>query len=518
MTGVPEINVEAIMAQIRESIARRRAAGELARDTVAVTAPSRDHIAAEMATLSASSDIVNVPLASHRKTVGRLVLFVKRMIMQLLTPVLNRQGDYNAGNVRILAGLADQVEALRQDLARVEGEMAGSRAEALHAVHDRLDALDGEQARLRDELTASVHDRVDALHREQAQLRNDVVEPGLEALRERVEALGLEQTRLRSEAVEPGLQALGDRVEALASEQERLHTAVSKLSLLEERLGMLALEQQGTRERVSRAERKLRRILHGVAGEEAQASQAASADGMVGRADPPGDFDYLGFEERYRGSEEEIKERFRVYVDRFKGAAGVLDIGCGRGEFLELLRAARIEAKGVDLDLDMVLLCREKGLDVAKADGPPYLESLPDESLDGVFASQVIEHMETSDIVRLVQLAHRKLRADGILILETPNPRCLTVFAETFYMDLSHTRPIHPAAAKFLLESTGFRNVELQFSAPVDPSVRIPALPAASFPSGAVDEFNRGVERLNELLYGPQDYAVIGEKIAVVSQ
>ena len=290
-----------------------------------------------------------------------------------------------------------------------------------------------------------------------------------------------------------------------------------ELHALHERLGMLGLEQQGTRERVARAERKLRRILHDLAGDQSLEQQQAPAERTVGPPELPGDFDYLGFEERYRGSEEEIKERFRVYVDRFKGAAGVVDIGCGRGEFLELLRASRIEARGVDLDLDMVLLCREKGLDVVKADGPPYLESLPDESLDGVFASQVIEHMEAAQIVRLVQLAHRKLRPNGILILETPNPRCLTVFAETFYMDLSHTRPIHPAAAKFLLESTGFGNVELQFSSPVQPSVRIPALPAASFPSGTVEEFNRGLERLNELLYGCQDYAVIGEKIAILS-
>ena len=201
MTGVPEINVEAIMAQIRESIARRRAAGELVRDTVTVTGPSRDHIAAEMATLEASSDIVNVPLASHRKIVGRLVLFVKRTLRQLLTPVLNRQVEYNAGNVRILAGLADQVEALRQDLARFEDEMTTSRAEALQAVHDRVDALDGEQARLRDELACLVAPRSRGRARSRAGTASErcerVVEPGLGALRERVEALGLEQARLQ---------------------------------------------------------------------------------------------------------------------------------------------------------------------------------------------------------------------------------------------------------------------------------------------------------------------------------
>src|SRR5262249_44580511 len=118
----------------------------------------------------------------------------------------------------------------------------------------------------------------------------------------------------------------------------------------------------------------------------------------------------------------------------------------------------------------------------------------------------------------LVKLAHRKLRPHGILILETPNPQCLTVFAESFYMDLSHIRLVHPEAARFLLESTGFQNVELKFSQPVQHSKRIPPLAVSGMPEVALREFNRGIDRLNELLYGFQDYGVIGKKGAASTE
>jgi SAM-dependent methyltransferase len=473
MTGAPDINVEEIMAKIREGIARRRIVGGGAGETAAVAPPAYDHAydhtAAQVAALQAGSDIYNVPLTSHRPGIGSLIVLVKRVLRKLLTPFLSRQAEYNAGNAQVVAGLAEQVNAME----RVQDETVRGQAQELHAAHDRLDAMAREHARLQGEMVA-----LDA----------------------RMDALELDHGRLRNDVMAPEIQALEDR-----------------LGSFRERLGMLGAEQQGTRERVARAERKLRRMLHDSAGNRTLEGRPVPPEKAEGFSEPPEEFDYIGFEERYRGSEEEIKGRFRPYVERFKGAAGVLDIGCGRGEFLELLRDSRVEARGVDLDLDMVLLCREKGLDVVKGDGLSHLASLPDESLDGVFASQVIEHLEAAQIVRLVQLAHRKLRPGGVLILETPNPRCLTVFAETFYMDLTHIRPIHPGAAKFLLESVGFRNVELRFSSPVEPTARVPALPAASFPPGSIDEFNRGLERMNELLYGCQDYAVIGEKLAVLS-
>jgi O-antigen chain-terminating methyltransferase len=163
----------------------------------------------------------------------------------------------------------------------------------------------------------------------------------------------------------------------------------------------------------------------------------------------------------------------------------------------------------VDLDLDMVLQCQDKGLDVAMDDALTYLEALPDDSLGGVFAGQVIEHLPPYRVMELVRLCHRKLAPGSALVVETPNPKCLMVFADSFYKDPSHIQPVHPDAMQFLLEGTGFFQVELKFLAPVDPCWRIPPLAVADID---VEPFNQGIERLNSLLFGFQDYAVIGRK------
>jgi hypothetical protein len=159
-----------------------------------------------------------------------------------------------------------------------------------------------------------------------------------------------------------------------------------------------------------------------------------------------------------------------------------------------------------------VLYCQEKGLDVVREEAYTYLESLPDESLGGLFAAQLVEHLEPTRIIELVNLCQRKLQPGGVLIFETSNPACLTVFAQSFYMDFSHTRPIHPEAMKFLFESAGFQNLQVKFSSPVEPSMGIPPLSGIAADPQVTEEFNRGIARLNELLYGFQDYAVIGRK------
>jgi O-antigen chain-terminating methyltransferase len=273
---------------------------------------------------------------------------------------------------------------------------------------------------------------------------------------------------------------------------------------------------QGMQGRLSMAERKLRRLIHMFT---APQEEGKTAHVELKRLPPHSlepDFDYFGFEERFRGSEQDIKERQRVYLAYFQGQENILDIGCGRGEFLELLRKAGIKAIGVDTDLDMVLYCREKGLDIVQEDAFVYLETLPDTSLGGIFAAQVIEHLEPGRVIELVKLCYRKLRSGGVLILETPNPKCLMVFAASFYMDFSHIRPLHPEAMRFLLASAGFRDIELKYAGPVDDTRRLPSLPDIGLPGETMEAFRRGVERLNDLLYGYQDYAVIGTKFSAL--
>jgi O-antigen chain-terminating methyltransferase len=224
---------------------------------------------------------------------------------------------------------------------------------------------------------------------------------------------------------------------------------------------------------------------------------------------------YLRFEDLHRGDREDIRERQRAYLARFP-AGPILDVGCGRGEFLELCREAGIGARGVDVDAGMVARCREAGLDVVRADALEHLAGLPDGSLGGVFCAQVIEHLTPEAFVGLVRLAHAKLRPGGVLLCETPNPMCLTVFAGAFYVDLSHIKPIHPQGAAFVLEAAGFRDVELRYVNPCPPEAKLQPLEPLwymrRYEHAFMAAINDNLSRLNDLLWGAQDYAVIGEK------
>ncbi len=220
------------------------------------------------------------------------------------------------------------------------------------------------------------------------------------------------------------------------------------------------------------------------------------------------EFDYFAFEDLYRGEEADIRSRQQEYLEYFRGRENVVDIGCGRGEFLELLRDNNISAHGVELGLDQYLLCREKGLDVVQQDLFEFLESLSDESLGGLFSAQVIEHLTASDQLRYVALAHRKTMPGSPVIFETINAQCVYAVMRNFFLDPTHVRPVHPETLKFAMESMQFKNVELRFSGPVTDK-QIPPL-KLNGDTPQLAEFNRSMQELNNLIYGYQDYAAIG--------
>ncbi len=226
-------------------------------------------------------------------------------------------------------------------------------------------------------------------------------------------------------------------------------------------------------------------------------------------------FEYLLFENRHRGSEAEIKARQRAYLPYFRESGSVLDIGCGRGEFLELLKEAGIPAQGAELNPEMVQVAQQKGVEVIQGDGLEYLRKLPDQNLGGIFLSQVIEHLGPENLRELVRTAFLKLAPGGVLLAETVNPQCLTTFSGAFYVDLSHHNPIHPEAARYLWESVGFRQVNILYVSPYPPEMLLKEMVRRddeSYEDETVRVLNENVRRLNDLLYGYQDYAVVGTK------
>ena len=225
---------------------------------------------------------------------------------------------------------------------------------------------------------------------------------------------------------------------------------------------------------------------------------------------------YLAFEDLHRGTREEIKQRQSVYLPHFRRSvtreAPLLDLGCGRGEFLDLCREAGLPARGVDVNPAMVALCRELGLDVTEADGLAYLRAQPPAGLGGILLSQVIEHLSLDQLTELVALCAEKLAPGGVLIAETVNPQTLSTFAGAFYVDLTHNKPVHPEAARFLWRWAGLGEVEILYLSPLAPEQKLEPLPGGTGAPDVAGAFNRNVARLNQLIYGPLDYAVVGRK------
>lgn len=176
---------------------------------------------------------------------------------------------------------------------------------------------------------------------------------------------------------------------------------------------------------------------------------------------------YRAFEERHRGSRELIKGRLRVYLPfilplrQIYDDCSALDLGCGRGEWLELASEAGFNAHGVDLDDGMLEACYERGLSVEKQDAIKALKALPDESQVAVSAFHLVEHIPFDAVQTLVKEALRVLKPAGLLIMETPNPENILVGTTNFYLDPTHQRPIPPQLLSFLPEHCGFSRTKI---------------------------------------------------------
>jgi O-antigen chain-terminating methyltransferase len=320
-------------------------------------------------------------------------------------------------------------------------------------------------ARLRDVVSALVRytqrilpvmDARDRMATALATARSELI---LEAFDRRQESFGRRLT---------GLLALRDRLEAVSEEVRAIRSA---------------LDQQAPSPTVA-----------------ATASRAANDSG------------YIAFENRYRGDPAEVRERLASYVELFRGHAPVVDLGCGRGEFLALLKENGLPGRGVEGNAHVAQECRCRGLDVVHGDLVAFLRAEPAAALGGVFAAQVAEHLPPAVLQEMLREAHRALRPDGLLALETVNPRSLVGFLEVYNRDLTHERPLHPDTLTFLAAAAGFTDVRVEMRSPVEPAARLQAVPPEGLPEPAARALNENVERLNGLLYGPQEYVLIARR------
>jgi SAM-dependent methyltransferase len=322
-----------------------------------------------------------------------------------------------------------------------------------------------------------------------------------------LEEIRAEADSLRSVSAAPERGALAARLaraaEPLARAQRAFNDAVLRLiDALSERI-----DEAGSR--AAEAERRSRELEERVLRLERRPGGAPSTVATQPRQEALPD--YFAFEARMRAPTDEIRERQRPYVELLADQAPVLDLGCGRGELLGLLREAGVEARGIDADADMVAFAAGEGLAVDQADALAALGEVADGSLGAVTALQLVEHLPPAPLVRLLELAGAKLRPDGLLLLETINPVSPRAL-QHYFSDLTHAQPLVAETLELLVKSAGFRDVEVRYLNPPDERLHELELPEGEEWDDTRAALVANTRLLNAALFAPLDYAIIARR------
>ncbi len=437
----PEIKVDEIMQRIQEKVRLRREQAAPPQVGTGASVPADSSLMLNQL-LAQARDLaqvgVNLPPMSRTHGLKRSLATLVAKVFLRVAQLITR--DQRAFNQAVVATL----QALNERLAHDSAQTA-----------HRVDELLAKIAAVTQELTP----RFVELEAEAASGRR---------------AHGLKLDQLEAEA------ASGRRAHGLKLDQLR-----TGLSLQERRLTMLLEE---TRKRLP------------------QPLDAKQLQTLAEELPHVADAGYLTFEDAFRGSREEIKERASIYVPKLRAAqagtekAPIVDLGCGRGELLEVLREQGLNASGVDSNAAAVDKCRELKLDVVLGDMFEALGKVPDGSLGGLTALHVVEHLPFPLVLKLLDESLRVLRPGGVAIFETPNPTNILVGASNFYIDPTHRNPVHPQTLRYLVEARGMVQVETMMLHPFPEDMRLA-------------ELDSPVARIvNEYFFGPQDYAVIGRR------
>lgn len=405
--------------------------------------------------------------------INTIIQSVKRQIARALGWFVRDQVDFNRTTVTAIQAALEALNDVNRSLVAVGAKLGEMQREA--------DLLKADAAELKDIRAHWVEWREGwekRLHRSEAHFLRSVAELNAAMEKRLIDADANYREHLRGQHTD----YLGALDRATKDIQDRLWADLAATRVEYERLIHLEL-------RVMRQQRQ------------SLPPAPIQTSPLPVPAAPSGDFtsfDYVKFAERFRGSEEYVRNGQQFYKPYYLGCNNVLDIGCGRGEFLEVMREAGVPAFGIDLDSASVDMCRAKGLQAEVADLFAYLadESIP--SFDGIFAGQIVEHLPADQLPNMVKLCASRLKPGGVFIIETPNPECLAIFATHFYIDPTHTRPVPSSLLSFYFEEFGLGGIEI--------NRRFPA--AESMP-----EVRSLPEDIQAKFFGGLDYAIVGRKL-----
>jgi 2-polyprenyl-3-methyl-5-hydroxy-6-metoxy-1,4-benzoquinol methylase len=228
----------------------------------------------------------------------------------------------------------------------------------------------------------------------------------------------------------------------------------------------------------------------------------------IAERDNTDNYSNASFEQEFYASKSTkkiIEDKQAYFAKYYKVKDKVLDVGCGFGIFLNVLKKKGVDAIGLDIDTPSLEIAREEGLKVYRGRVPDCLHHWADGYFDGIVSFHVIEHMYNNDLLKFLSLAYKKIKTGGYFILETPNIEMLGILKQSFYRDITHIRPIHRETIEFLLRSIGFDIIEHHFSSPIREDFKL------KLEKGNEIQ-NENISKLNDLLFGFQDCAVVARK------
>lgn len=433
-------------------------------------------------------------ITSHRKKIGKFIVQGKKIVRKFLrwyiNPLFSKQKEFNASVTRALNIMEE-----RMNYHYKENKKAESIQNTLNVLQENISSLTQEQNSLKD--SVKILDlRLGEVVKSQALLtyENTGFQDTIKRLSE------LNEHKISEISVKLNdLEVIVHDFNSLRDQYNIIHNGIDSnqkyAKILEDRINTIEDIVQYIRRIVNKNMNKKiiteldhKNDLHKETGD---------------NNNKEFEFDYLFFENKFRGSRNVIKERQKMYLDYIGPNDKVLDIGCGRGELIELLTEKGIESEGIDINEEMIDYCLERGFDVKHADAIKYLSSIAPRSYDCIVMCQVIEHLTFQQYTQLISSMHNALKPGGRIIIETINVQSVYAMSNWFYIDPTHTKPVHPETLDFVIKEIGFVRTERKFLSPVD-HINIPSIEKEEFTS-----FNESIANLYGTIYGNQDYAII---------
>ena len=520
-----EIDVEEIMHKIRENIKKRTDSGvypQQMKDLIDKPLQAVEAGESGIGNLQQEIDYLNrnwdthteYSISSHRPITGRFLIKGRQLVhgevRRYVDLIEGKQIEFNANLVRVINGLIqsfdDKYRQVRVDLSgEIDDKVGRVKAELNVVIDDKIDqvktgvsrAIEDNVEHLKIGMGREIEDRVGQVKAEISGEIDDTVSQVKTEMRSEIddkvgqvktEISCVTEDRVGRVKTEISREMDGTIRELIAEINEDIKNKAWLADILERRIKTIEFAHP------SRATQESAYINYFVFGDE-------MAEAWT----------------RISGRSVDTPNIFEESIELFHNSKNILEIGCGKGYFLQLLKENGIGGYGIELNEDFVIYCQRMGLDVQKVDALTHLSALEDKSIDGVFMGQVVEHLHIDVMFPILKLCYKKLQYGSYIVIVTPNILNMVVSTNLFYMDPTHVNHVHPEVIKFLLRSCGFRDIQERFYQPVPDDFKLKKIEIDN-QSGTGEQtrflqiLNHNTDMLNNVLFGYRDYAVIAKR------